>query len=156
MAEGINFLWFRSMRGSGILKKAIKHNDENLSRALDMIPSGGAISREAYLAYIDRYRQAFSSKGVMIGTATRLLAVKRPDTFVCFDSRNKSRLCAAFGIKRSASYEEYWDSIIQRIKVEAAWWSAPPPAPGVQPEVWEAGTAFLDLLYYDGKDMVSV
>lgn len=155
MADGIDFLWFGSMRGSGLFKKAIKNNDNNLSLALDLIPAVGVVSREAYLAYIDQYRQAFPNGGVLIGTATRLLAIKRPDTFVCFDSRNKAALCKAFGIKQSIGYEDYWDSIIQRITTEAAWWSAPPPASGVEREVWEARAAFLDSLYYDGKNMPS-
>jgi len=35
----------------------------------------------------------------------------------------------------------------------AAWWSALPPAPGVEREIWEARAAFLDSLFYDGKNM---
>ena len=155
MADGVNFLWFGSMRGSGYFKNAIRNNNENLSLALELIPAVGPVSREAYVAYINQYRQAFPSGGVLIGTATRLLAIKRPDTFVCLDSRNKARLCAAFGIKRKVGYEEYWDSIIERIINEAAWWSSPPPPSGMEREVWEARAAFLDSHYYDGKDMPS-
>lgn len=155
MADGINFLWFGSMRGSGHFQKAIKDNNEHLSLALDLIPTVGAVTREAYLAYINQFRKAFPNGGVLIGTATRLLAIKRPDTFVCLDSRNKAGLCEAFGIKRNVGYEEYWDSIIQRITTEAAWWSSPPPSSGVEREVWEARAAFLDSCYYDGKDMPS-
>src|SRR5437879_64148 len=128
MADGVNFLWFGSMRGSGYFKQAINNNDQNLSLALDLIPTIGAISREAYLAYIDQFRKAFPKDDTLIATASRLLAIKRPDTFVCLDARNKAALCKAFGIKRSVSYEEYWDSIIQRVNAEAAWWSAPPPS----------------------------
>ncbi|MCI0541091.1 MAG: hypothetical protein L0Z50_38300 [Verrucomicrobiales bacterium] len=152
-ADGVNFLWFGSMRGSGYFKKAIKNNDENLSLALNLIPAVGAVSREAYLAYIHQYQQAFAKEKVWIATATRLLAIKRPDTFVCFDNRNRAALCEAFGIGRNVGYEEYWDSIIQRITTDAAWWSSPPPASGVEREVWEARAAFLDSLFYDGKDM---
>lgn len=155
MADGIDFLWFGSMRGNGYFQKAIKDNNEHLSLALDLIPAVGVVTREAYLAYINQYRQAFPDGSVLIATATRLLAIKRPDTFVCLDSRNKAGLCEAFGIKRSVGYEEYWDSIIQRITTEAAWWSAPPPSSGVEREVWEARAAFLDSRYYDGKDMPS-
>jgi len=154
MAGGINFLWFGSMRGRGVFMKAINDNDENLSLALDLIPAVGAVSREAYIEYVHQYQQAFPQGGVLIGTATRLLAMRRPDTFVCLDNRNKAGLCTDFGIKRRVGYEEYWDSIIERVK-EAAWWSAPPPASGVEREVWEARAAFLDSHYYDGKGMPS-
>ena len=134
--------------------KAINDNDENLSLALDLIPAVGAVSREAYIEYVHQYQQAFPQGGVLIGTATRLLAMRRPDTFVCLDNRNKAGLCTDFGIKRRVGYEEYWDSIIERVK-EAAWWSAPPPTSGVEREVWEARAAFLDSHYYDGKGMPS-
>jgi hypothetical protein len=155
MENGINFLWFGSMRGSGYFKQAIKRNDENVSKALDWIPAVGTVSREAYLRYIDQFRRAFPNNDIQIATATRLLAIKRPDTFVCFDARNKARLCEAFGIKRKIGYEEYWDSIIQRVITQAEWWFAPPPPSGVERQVWEARAAFLDSLYYDGKDMPS-
>ena len=154
VTDRINFLWSGSMRGRGHFMKAIKNNDKNLSLALDLIPLVGTVSREAYVEYIRRYQQAFPQGGILIGTATRLLAMKRPDTFVCLDNRNKAGLCTDFGIKRHVGYEEYWDSIIERIR-EAAWWAAPPPASGVEREVWEARAAFLDSHYYDGKGMPS-
>jgi len=150
--DSIDYRWFGSMMGAGKFWRAINTNDDNLSLALDLIPKRGVVSRETYLGYIDQYRKAFPDGRDGIGTASRLLAMKRPDTFVCFDARNREGLCEAFGISRSVGYEEYWDSIISRI-MEASWWCSPPPLPGVEREVWEARAAFLDSLFYDGADM---
>lgn len=150
--DSVDYRWFGSMKGAGKFWQAINNNDENLSLALDLIPASGAVSRDMYLSYIDRYKQAFPERRDGIGTASRLLAMKRPDTFVCFDARNKEGLCGAFGISRNIGYEEYWDSIIERI-MEANWWCSTPPPSGVERDVWEARAAFLDSLYYDGADL---
>lgn len=150
--DAVDYRWFGSMKGNGKFWQAINNNDENLSLALDLIPATGAISRDTYLGYIGQYKQAFPEGRDGIGTASRLLAMKRPDTFVCFDARNKEGLCRAFGIRRNTGYDEYWDSIISRI-MESNWWCSPPPSPGVERDVWEARAAFLDSLYYDGSDL---
>ena len=87
--DGVDYRFFGSMVGSGMFKKAINNNDENLSVALDLIPAAGSISREMYLNYIEAYKKAFPKGRHGIATATRLLAMKRPDTFVCFDKLNR-------------------------------------------------------------------
>jgi hypothetical protein len=150
--EGINFLWFGSMVGAGFFQQAINTNNAHISRALDFIPSVGSVSRQAYFAYVDTFKLAFPNGGHGIGTATRLLTMKRPDYFLCLNDRNRDRLCSEFGIKKKIGYEEYWDSVIERIK-DACWWNSLPPIPQLEKEVWEARAAFLDALYYDGKDM---
>lgn len=150
--DGVNYLWFGSMKGAGKFWKAINENDEHLSSALDLIPATGTITRETYLAYIDEYRRAFPEGRHGIATATRLLAMKRPDLFVCLDARNETGLCKAFGIRRNVGYEEYWDSVIERI-LESTWWNAPTPESGNERAVWLARAAFLDSIYYDGKGL---
>jgi HKD family nuclease len=152
MDNDTNYLWFGSMRGAGYFKQAINNNDENLSLALDAIPSAGPVTRDDYLRYITHYQRAFPNGGAGIATSTRLLAMKRPDQFVCLDSRNKEGLCSAFEISRSIGYEGYWDSIIERVRY-STWWCAPAPQSAVEREVWQARAAFLDSLFYDGKDM---
>jgi hypothetical protein len=151
--DGFDYRFFGSMIGSGMFKKAINNNDVNLSLALDCIPAASAISRETYYEYIELYKKAFPQGRHGIATATRLLAMKRPDTFVCFDKLNREGLCHEFGISRSVGYDAYWDSIIERIITEARWWSAPLPSPSVEREVWVARVAFLDSIYYDRSDL---
>ena len=146
-----NFLWFGSMKGTGHFQHAVKAAPEKLSTALDQIPAAGPVSREAYIAFVHHFREALPQK-VFVAPASRLLAMKRPDYFVCLDGRNKRELCAAFAVPPKIGYEEYWDSIIERVK-EATWWNSLPPSNQIEREVWEARAAFLDALYYDGKDI---
>lgn len=150
VVDGIDYGFFGSMIGAGKFKHAINGNDENLSLALDLIPLAGAITRDIYLQYIERYTKVFPKGGAGVATATCLLAMKRPDTFVCLDSKNKRLLCEDFGISQNVGYEKYWDSIIARI-VESTWWCSPPPMSEVERSVWEARAVFLDSLYYEER-----
>ena len=141
--------YFGSMKGAGVFKNKIKENDRNISNALDQIPLSGQITKKHYDSYIKHYSRAFS--GNYIATATRLLSMKRPDIFVCFDSKNRSALCKDFGIVQSGmDYERYWDDIIERI-YDSNWWQNPSPKDEVEEKVSGARAAFLDSLYYEEK-----
>jgi hypothetical protein len=75
--------------------------------------------------------------------------MKRPDTFICLDSKNKSNLCKDFGINQSEmNYERYWTDIIERI-FDSEWWINPNPSNEQDRMISETRAAFLDALYYD-------
>jgi hypothetical protein len=148
--EGIDFGWFGTMLAAGSFKGFICNNNQRytqelnaISQALDLIPPTGGVSRGAYVAY-----ERSLPKGCAIGAGTRLLAMKRPDTFVCVCGGNRQRLCPAFNTAPGVGLERYWDKIIMEIQ-RSAWWNAPPPNDGVEREVWEARAAFLDSLFYE-------
>jgi len=144
--------WFGSMFGAGVFKKLVNANSSALSRALDAIPMRGEVRRDEYLQFIDAYVGAYPGRRRHgLATATRLLAMKRPDYFVCFDSENRDGLCKAFGIKLGHhEYERYWDSVIERILI-SEWWMSPRPAGTQARAIWDGRVAFLDSLYYKPK-----
>lgn len=142
-----NWGYFGSMKGAGNFKKKIKENHINISKALDQIPLSGQITKRHYENYIKYFTQTFT--GNYIATATRLLTMKRPDTFICFDSKNKSALCKDFGIiQNGLDYERYWDDIVERI-YDSDWWQNPNPKNETEEKVSDARAAFLDSLYYE-------
>jgi hypothetical protein len=141
-----NFLLFGSMQPVGHFKKAIKDNNEGISVALDEIPVGGDLSRAHFQRFSDHFLKAFKRSGMAL--ASRLLAMKRPDTFVCVNKENREGLFQAFRLSPSRTAEAYWD-LIERIQA-CTWWKAPPPATGEEREVWCARAAFLDALFYTG------
>ena len=100
------------------------------------------------MSYIEKFQQAFPNGGHGIGTATRLLSMKRPDVFVCFDSANRTKLCKAFQISQNIDYERYWDSVIERIQA-STWWNVKRPSQQEEAAVWDARTAMLDSLFYE-------
>ena len=145
-----NFGWFGSMYGAWQFKSVVSGNDKHISRALDKIPIKGKIERDDYVAFIDEYKKAFPDGGDGIATTTRLLAMKRPDVFVCLGNRNKRQLCKSFGIPQNVDYEMYWDSIIERIQA-SIWWNSARPTSGPERFVWDGRAAFLDALFYEWR-----
>jgi len=107
--------YFGSMKGAGKFQNRINENNRFISQALDAIPLQGSVHKTDYNNFVDLFQQAFPDGGSGIAIASRLLAMKRPDCFVCLSKRNKTGLCDAFGIPKSVVFETYWDDIIEQI-----------------------------------------
>ncbi len=145
-----DFLLFGSMQWVGLFKRAIKENNEGVSLALDEIPLEGDISHQQYQKFTDCFLNAFKRSGMAL--ASRLLAMKRPDSFVCVNNGNREGLFQAFRVMPSRDAEAYWD-LIQRVR-GCSWWRAPRPAvAGDERDVWQARAAFLDALFYTGANL---
>jgi hypothetical protein len=144
--------FFGSMKGNGSFVNLVIENNPNISQALDLIPFTGVISQSQYEDYVAAFQQAFVGthfeNANNIATATRLLAMKRPDTFVCYDKANKQGLCEDFRLKQTGmDFISYWEDVICRIR-ECVWYNSPAPREGEERGIWEARAAFLDSLYY--------
>ena len=142
-----DWLWFGSMKGVGTFLHAVKANARGLSLALDQIPAIGPVDRKDYNSYVSLFHKAIPDGRLHLAAATRLLAMKRPDCFVCIDSPNRKGLCGMVGIPQKIGFEQYWDSIICRIQ-DSLWWGSSCPPHGNERKVWEARAAFLDALTY--------
>ena len=140
--------WFGSMKGAGYYRQAVNKNSPFLSQGLANIPLRGLVSRLQYDDYLKEFIQAFPKGRHGVATASRLLAMKRPDQFVCFDSRNQRELCENFGIKHTGmDYDRYWDEVVERI-IDSPWWKAPRPNNGTDGDVWDGRAAMLDSIFY--------
>lgn len=140
--------WFGSMKGNGYYHQAVNNNNRHLSLALDRVSLQGPVSRSQYEGYLEEFIKAFPKGRYGISTATRLLALKRPDQFVCFDAKNRAALCKDIGIKQTGmDYERYWDEIIERI-MDSPWWNSPPPHNEKEKIVWNGRAAMLDAIFY--------
>lgn len=140
--------WFGSMSGAGYYHQAVNENNTHISAALDSIPLQGTVSRNDYNTYINEFIQAFPNGRDGVGIASRLLALKRPDQFVCLDSRNKRQLCKDFGIKQAGmDYDRYWDDVICRI-MDSVWWNSCKPKTEEAAQVWMGRAAMLDAIFY--------
>lgn len=140
--------WFGSMNGAGYYHQAINDNNIHISNALGAIPQDGIVTSDCYLEYIEEFIRAFPNGRDGVSTASRILALKRPDQFVCLDSKNKSQLCKDFGIKQSGmDYHRYWDDVICRI-MDSVWWNSPIPLKQKEKRVWYGRAAMLDAIFY--------
>lgn len=140
--------WFGSMKGSGYFHGAVKDNNRHLSRALDLIPLQGLVQRDQFERFIQEFIKAFPKGRHGLATASRLLAMKRPDQFVCVDAKNLQKLCRDFGISQAGlNYERYWEEIVERI-LDAPWWNSIRPTKKQEAAVWDARAAMLDAIFY--------
>lgn len=146
----IKWRLFGSMAGSIVLKNRLKLNDKGLSDALDWIPSRGAVTQDRFHQYVAALRKTFVYPKEFQGlaVATRLLAIKRPDYFLCINDKNKSGLAAALGLHKAAlNLDDYWQLVIEPI-LETPWWNSPAPASGLELQAWQARCAMVDALFY--------
>jgi len=142
----VDWGFFGSMKGAGKFKKEIINNNKNISNALDEIPLSGQVTQHHYNKFVKHFTNTFPN--TYVATATRLLAMKRPDTFVCIDKMNFSGLAKDFGIIQSGmNLQRYWDDVIMRIQ-DCNWWCNPEPASEQEKRVSNARAAFLDSIYY--------
>jgi HKD family nuclease len=143
--------WFGSMVGAGKFQNRINENNAFISRALDVIPMQGNIYKSDYESFVKLFKKAFSDGGSGIAIASRLLAMKRPDCFVCLDKQNTTELCSEFGISKSVSFETYWDDIIERIH-NSVWCLSEKPTVDAEAEAWFGRVAMLDAIFYQEKE----
>lgn len=142
--------WFGSMIGAGTFRNRIKDNDTHISDGLERIPTFGEPTEEDFKNFVSQFKLAFNMverKGTII-TASRLLALKRPDYFMCVDSKNISLLSNDLGFTKSKlNFETYWPYIVEPI-TQAKWWQTRRPK-GYEGKIWDARAAMLDAIYYD-------
>ncbi len=147
---GVDYGLFGSMGASGTFANLVIEAPTGLSHALDFIPLMGAVTQGDYDRYCKAFRAAFDQDGRVGGlpTATRLLAMKRPDAFVCIDSANRKDLCENFGVSPSTTnLENYWQRIIEPMHGDP-WWRHPQPSNAADAEIWLGRAALLDAIYY--------
>jgi HKD family nuclease len=145
--------WFGFMKANGVFKQQINNNNKWLSKGLDKIPLYGSVSKEHYMAFVKEFLHAFPNGRDGIATATRLLTMKRPDIFLCYNKANRALLESGFGIPMpriegpNKNYEVYWDEIIERIH-DCVWWQSDEPIDEIEAQAWRGRAAMLDAITY--------
>jgi hypothetical protein len=137
--------WFGSMKGSGAFAQRVIKQPRVLDKALDHIPRTGAVNQSQFAAFAREY--TWPNAGVV--TASRLLAMKRPDLFVCIDSKNRKQIANALGMTAvdTRSFEGYWE-LTQRIW-KCPWRRAKRPTGSFDVRLWRSAVAMLDCIYYE-------
>lgn len=148
--NGLDWGWFGSMGGAGTFAGLIGLQDPTLAVALDSVPKRGDITEAQFDHYAEVFNVAFSgsSRTAGLAPATRLLAMKRPDFFVCVNGGNRVGLATALSFAPTTlSLENYWRRVIEPIH-QAPWYNTPRPK-GRDMELWDSRVAMLDAIYYD-------
>lgn len=148
--DGHDWGWFGSMKGMGDFANRIAEQDQFLASAVDCIPRHGDVEKAQFEDFCRNFLKAFTKSSRIGGvpTATRLLAMKRPDTFVCISKPNLAGLSAGLAFPKTAlDLENYWDRVIEPIRV-SPWYNSSRPI-GKYAELWDNRAAMLDAIYYD-------
>jgi HKD family nuclease len=153
-ARKLDFGQFGTMRGAGDFAGLVGTSEgaQGLAAAIDLIPARGEITRGHFDEYVLRFGEAFAlrTRGGGIPTASRLLAMKRPDAFVCVDGANRRGLAQDLSFKPSTiGLDNYWERVIEPIR-SAPWYRSPKPAGRRERQIWEGRVALLDIIYYEG------
>jgi hypothetical protein len=141
--------WFGSMRGMGDFANRIEENDRYLARALDSIPQKGVVQRDHYDRFAELFVKAFrnSHRTGGVPTASRLLAMKRPDVFLCVSKPNKTEAARRMGFAKSTlTLENYWERVIEVLQA-SDWYNVDKPEDSDGP-LWECRAAMLDAILY--------
>lgn len=143
--------WFGSMKGAGDFANRIDENDRYLAKAVDSIPQKGEVLKEHYDRFLGLFAKAFanSERSGQVPTASRLLAMKRPDTFLCVCSPNREEAARQLGFSKSTlKLEDYWEKVVKPIRL-SEWYNEEKPA-GEHGDLWESRVAMLDTIFYTG------
>ena len=101
---------------------------------------------------IDAYKEITCIKHVGHGTATRLLALARPDYIVSFNNESRDGLAEYFGLffpQGQLPPEKY--RILLESLYEKPWFNAPQPENPRESSIWSMRAALIDCFVYSGE-----
>jgi hypothetical protein len=139
---------FGSMQGAIKFKEALRDENPQVIEAVDLIPLSGPVTRTHYEAYRAEITKA---PGMGLAVITRLLCLRRPDYFICVDSKNRKGLCSTLGISTSnVTVSSYWDTVVAPF-IDTPWWnSSCPESDDDSKTIWNGRIAMVDSIFYDG------
>lgn len=144
-----DWAWFGSMRGAGVFANRVAENDQFLADAVDSIPQKGEVTREHFDRFAGLFTKAFenSQRVGRVPTASRLLAMKRPDVFLCISNPNRALAAREMGFAESGlKLENYWDRVVEVIRA-SKWYNVDKPVTR-DGQLWEYRAAMLDAWFY--------
>ena len=147
-SQELDYGLFGSTNSNGNFHEKINDGNPRIAQAIDLIPPIGAVSKHDFLEYNRIFQQAGYKNP--IGVATRLLTMKRPDLFFCFNGANKEKICAELGLPKNLNAERYWDEILLRI-YDTAWFNSSRPQDKIEQKAWDGRVALIDCIYYEPK-----
>lgn len=148
IGKNLDYSWFGSTKSDRKFYEKINTGNPKIAQAIDLIPLIGEVSKHDFLEYNRIFQQAGYKNP--IGVATRLLTMKRPDLFFCFNGANKEKICAELGLPKNLNAERYWDEILLRI-YDTAWFNSSRPQDTIEQKAWDGRVALIDCIYYEPK-----
>ena len=146
--------YFGTTHSAGQFTHAILDSPASIDRALDRIPFDcrRRVSKDEFDIFFrnfEKFAQSVPKPRPGVGCASRLLAMKRPEAFICVNGENRSRLARAFGfsdgeLRTAGGYWRFSEHVWS-----LPWYNSPQPRIRVQLEAWRARAALVDALYFE-------
>lgn len=149
--DDLEWPWFGTMFGQGNFKNLVNESPRLLSKALQNIPPDGDVSEAQFDAFVRHFDLAFNGKAHKggVATASRLLAMKRPDVFVGVNNANRVGISKAFGTAPTTlNLGNYWERVVAPMQ-NSPWWLHPRPRETLAGRIWDNRAALMDSIYYD-------
>jgi hypothetical protein len=151
-STGLDAGTFGSMKGAGKFTNLLKNQPKVLDETIALIINTKIINKEVYIKIVDCYKKALNDAEVgknLLKPLTRLLALLKPEQFLCITSRNETMLCKYFGIRKfkADEYQRYFDDIIQPIR-NMKWNNILIESTDKSKKVFGYRMALLDMLFY--------
>lgn len=119
--------------------------------AIDLFATTGEISKSRFERYYMRYRNLWNDP---ISTASRLLAIKRPDSFICVNGANKDGIKEWFKLDSDPTWDSYWEDIVEKTR-EMRWYKeaqSAKPRSSFEAKCMKYRVALLDCITCTVKD----
>jgi hypothetical protein len=143
---------FGTTHSVGSFTHAVLTTPALIDRALDRIPfdSRRPVTKaefDSFFAEFQKFAKSLSPPRPAVGCASRLLAMKRPDSFVCVNGENRTRLARAFGFSDAElrTVSGYW-KLCEHLW-SLSWHRSPRPKSRYQLDAWKARVAVIDAVY---------
>lgn len=147
--DGIDWGWFGQMTTNGGFHDFIASHYRLIAKALDHIPVDAPVKKRHYDAYLEIFKSIPKASESWRAMGTRLLAMRRPDQFVCIDGPNIQGVAGYLGASYSTiNLDNYWERIIEQVRV-TPWYLHDEPLNPEEKKIWRCRTALLDSIYYD-------
>lgn len=128
--------WFGSTKGAKIFHLLLAEQTLSFEQALKFIPLEGEVTEQNYRDFVKSYKAIFSNytlekpagEKAPLAAATRLLSMRRPDTFVCLTNARIDALCQGLSLAKfnNTDFDNYWQELISTIQT-CPWWLSEPP-----------------------------
>jgi hypothetical protein len=137
------------MRGMGDFANRIEDNDAYLARVTDSVPQRGEVTEDHHdwfsRLFVKTFRNSHRIRDV--ANASWLLAMRRPDVFLCISDQDRTQAANRMGSAKSTlNLETNWDGAIEVI--QAPNWYNVEKSEDRRRRLWERRTAKSNAIHY--------
>ncbi|MCA9774422.1 MAG: hypothetical protein KC466_18535 [Myxococcales bacterium] len=140
--------------GNGSFVQLVENKPERIGDFIDRIPRTGNVEPSLVEECLNGLASIRAEHRVLLGTAGRLLVVKRPDLFMPVNTANRNGIKKLFGFAPASSSVDYSKVVGEYVSLHERIWCLPwfsSPRPPRKPSnlIHDARVALLDIAVYD-------